>query len=250
MESCKKFFFKTLRLLAIFAIIYVCILFYMAISERRYAFPRAQADKTAAETLEKHAVLCRTNDGKKLQGWILNDSLSNTVLYFADTGEDAATFLENAKGISNVRIVGFNYRGSAGSEGSPGEKFYEGDVLAMIGCAGSENPIFLGHGTGGIAAYNAFVKGYGKKAILVDPYENFRDKLSGRYRIFFPEFLIRTKIGMRFDGEGTKRATIVLDNPGRRESVQKILDAHPEKFDVIDRKGASLLKILKEILEK
>ncbi len=243
METFKKLFSKTLRLVAIFAIIYLCILFYMVVSERRYAFPRAQIDKTSAESLEKNAVLCPAEDGKKLQGWSLNDSAPNTVLYFSDAGEDASTFLSNAKRISGFRLVGFNFRGSAGSEGTPGEKFYEDDIRSMIRCAGSSSPIFLGHGTGAIAAYNSFASGLGKKTVLVDPSESFGARLAERYRIFFPEFLSRTKARMRFDG-GKARATVVLDNPRQRGLAQKLLTAHPEHFTVVERNGNSLLEIL------
>ncbi len=244
METIKRFFFKTLRLAAVFALIYLCLLFYMAISERRYAFPRAQIDKASAESLEKYAVLCRTEDDKKLQGWILGDSAPTTVLYFSDAGEDASTFLANAQKISGIRLVGFNYRGSAGSEGSPGEKFYESDIRSMARCAGSSDPILLGHGTGAIAAYNSFASGLGKSAILVDPSESFGARLAERYRIFFPEFLSRTRTRMRFD-LGERRATVVLDNPRLREPVQRLLEAHPERFTVVERNGSSLLETLK-----
>ncbi len=243
MKTFKRLFFKMLRLVAIFAILYLCLLLYMVVSERRYAFPRAQTDKASAESLEKNAVLCPTEDGKKLQGWILNDSAPNTVLYFPDAGEDASTFLSNAKRISDVRLVGFNFRGSAGSEGTPGEKFYESDLRSMVKCAGSPSPIFLGHGTGAIAAYNSFADGLGKKAVLVDPSESFGARLAERYRLFFPEFLSRTKTRMRFDSEKV-RAAVVLDNPRKRELAQKLLTAHPEHFEVIERGGNSLLDIL------
>lgn len=246
MDTIKRFFFKTLRLAAVFAIIYLCLLFYMAVSERRYAFPRAQIDKASAESIEENAVLCKTEDEKKLQGWILNDSAPTTVLYFPDAGEDASTFLANARKISGIRLVGFNYRGSAGSEGSPGEKFYESDIRSMTRCAGSSNPIFLGHGTGAIAAYNSFASGFGKKAILVDPSESFSARLADRYRIFFPEFLSRTKTRMRFD-LGERRATVVLDNPRLREPVQRLLADHPERFAVVERNGGSLLETLKRL---
>lgn len=246
METFKRLFFKTLRLVAVFAILYLCILFYMAVSERRYAFPRAQIDKDSAESLKENAVLCPAEDGKNLQGWILNDSAPNTVLYFSDAGEDASTFLSNAKRISGIRLVGFNYRGSAGSEGTPGEKFYEDDIRSMIRCAGSSNPVLLGHGTGAIAAYNSFASGFGKKAILVDPSESFSARLAERYRLFFPEFLSRTKTRMIFGG-GKDLAIVVLDNPRKRGLSQKLLTAHPEYFTVVERNGKSLLKILENL---
>ena len=121
MNAIQTFFFKILRMIGIFALLYICLLFYMVLSERRLAFPRAEADKVSEDALREGALLCHAEDGKKLQGWSMNDSFPETVLYFADGGEDAATFLAHAKKISGFRFITFNYRGAAGSEGSPGE---------------------------------------------------------------------------------------------------------------------------------
>ena len=145
MNALKNILFKILRLIGIFALIYVCLLLYMVMSERRLAFPRAEIDDASESALRDNAVLCHVENDKKLQGWILNDSLPTTALYFADRGEDAATFLANAKRISGFRLVTFNYRGSAGSEGTPGEKYYDSDIRAMVGCAHSNDLIFIGH---------------------------------------------------------------------------------------------------------
>lgn len=239
---------RIFRLILAFAIIYASLVAYMMLSERRFAFPRAEPDSAAAKSLENSAVTCRTNDDKQLQGWILNDSLPQTVLYFADRGEDAATFLSNAKKIPGFRFVGFNPRGSGGSEGSPSEKFYEDDVRAMIGCSYNGSvPIFLGHGTGAIAAFNSLVKGYGKSAILIDPAESFAESISSRYGIFFPKFLVRTQIAMDFS-KNRSQATVIVDDPLRSETAQKLLDAHPSNFKQLKRGGASLLKLLETVL--
>lgn len=244
----KSLFSRLFRLILAFTIIYVSLVAYMMLSERRFAFPRADLDESAAQSLESSAVTCRTSDGKLLQGWILNGSAPETVLYFADRGEDVSTFLSNAKKIPGYRFVGFNVRGSGGSEGSPAEKFYEEDLRAMIGCSDNgRTPIFLGHGTGAIAAFNSLVKGYGKSAILIDPVESFAEAISSRYGIFFPEFLVRTKIAMDFSKNRSK-ATVILDDPLRKASAEKLLEAHPENFQEIKRGGASLLKLLETVL--
>lgn len=252
MEHVKRFFSKSLRLVAIFALIYLCMLFYMAVSERRYAFPRAPSDEASAKALAENAVLCEAPDGKKLEGWILNDSLPNTVLYFADAGEDASTFLRNASKISSVRMVAFNYRGSAGSEGTPGEKFYAEDIGRMIACSGGEPKVLLGHGVGAIAAYNFQKNVPNATAILVDPAESYTARLSNRYRIFFPKFLGRSKTRMEFSPEdaGLKKATVVLDDPRREPLSRELLEAHPDRFEVVRRSGASLLDVLDSLIEK
>lgn len=248
MELLKKSFFKILRFAGIFAIIYASLLFYMLLSERRLAFPRAEADKAAEDILRDEAVMCITDDGKRLQGWILNDSLPNTVLYFADGGEDAATFLANTKGSLAFRFVAFNYRGSAGSEGNPGETHYKSDIRAMIGCAHAENPLFLGHGTGSIAAYNSLTQGLGQAAILVDPAESFNSSLSSRYRIFFPAFLGRTRAKMDFQNATTAPAIIIANDPRKKENLQKLLENHAGKFKVVERKGQNFLEVLRAAL--
>ena len=250
MNAVKTFLFKILRMIGIVALLYICLLLYMVLSERRLAFPRAEADKASEETLRSGAILCHVDDDKKLQGWTVNDSLEETVLYFADGGEDAATFLAHAKKIPGFRFVTFNYRGSAGSEGTPGEKFYASDILAMAACARAESPIFIGHGTGAIAAYNSLAKGLGKGAILVDPAESFRSALSTRYRIFFPEFLSRTKSEMDFTSQVQAKPVVILDDPRRSELVRNLLDKHPNDFLLVEREGKSLLDVLQVELLK
>ena len=243
MQFFKKFLFKLLRFAGIIAIVYASLVFYLLLSERRLAFPRAESDTVAEKLLEKNAVICHADDAL-LQGWILNDSLPETVLYFADGGEDAATFLSHAKKLNGFRFVAFNYRGSAGSEGRPAEKHYADDISAMIGCANAANPIFIGHGTGSIAAYNAFADRLGKAAILVDPAESFNATLSSRYRIFFPAFLGRTKARMNFHTDIPEKATVITDDPRRQETIKNLLAKEPDNFRVVPREGASLLEIL------
>jgi len=250
MNAFKKFLFKILRMIGILALVYICLLLYMVLSERRLAFPRAEADKASEEALRDGALLCHVEDNKKLQGWVVNDSLSETVLYFADRGEDAATFLAHAKKIPGFRFVTFNYRGAAGSEGTPGEKFYAADIDAMVGCAHADSPIFIGHGTGAIAAYNSLAKGLGKRAILVDPVESFRSALSARYRIFFPEFLSRTQAKMNFENRETPLPIVILDDPRHSEVVHNLLNGHSKKFIQVERKGKSLIDVLQSELFK
>lgn len=250
MNAIKNTFFKILRLIGIFALVYVCLLLYMALSERRLAFPRAEIDDSSESMLRDAAVLCHADNDKKLQGWILNDSLPTTVLYFADGGEDAATFLVNVKKIPGFRYVAFNYRGSAGSEGTPGEKYYASDIQAMVGCAHSDDIIFIGHGTGSIAAYNSLTSGFGKGAILVDPTESFSSALSARYRIFFPKFLSRSHAKMIFDKRESIPATVIADDPRRGELVRNLLNDHSKNFTLVEREGKSLLDVLQSELLK
>lgn len=244
----KRIFFKTLRFAAIIAIVYLCLVGYLLLSERRLSFARAESDKTSADTIKEYALRCQTKDGKWLQGWVSKDSLAPTVLYFADRGEDAATFLAHAMRIPGFRFAGFNYRGSAGSEGSPGEKHYAEDIRAMVGCANAEGAIFLGHGTGAIAAYNSFKNDLGRGAVLVDPVESFGDALSSRYRVFFPRFLSRTKTQMEFDSSAAPQALVIFDDPRKGAGVESLIKNHPEAFHVLRRDGASLLDVLEKVL--
>ena len=80
MNAVKTFLFKILRMIGIVALLYICLLLYMVLSERRLAFPRAEADKASEETLRSGAILCHVDDNKKLQGWTVNDSLEESVL--------------------------------------------------------------------------------------------------------------------------------------------------------------------------
>jgi pimeloyl-ACP methyl ester carboxylesterase len=152
--------------------------------------------------------------------------------------------------MKGFRFVTFNYRGAAGSEGTPGEKYFFSDIEAMVGCAHAESLIFIGHGTGAIAAYNSLASGLGKGAILVDPAESFRSALSARYRIFFPEFLSRTRAEMNFENSETPIPIVILDDPRRGEVVCNLLNRHSEKFVQVERKGRSLIDVLQDELFK
>ncbi|MCK9181470.1 MAG: hypothetical protein M0P13_01135 [Fibrobacteraceae bacterium] len=242
---------KIARGIGILAIIYICMVLYLVLSERHIAFPRAEANKTARASLPREMKSCETDDGKKLQGWISNDSATETIVYFADVGEDAATFLSEASKLKNYRIAGFNYRGSAGSEGTPEEKYFESDSKGILNCVNGKSVILIGRGFGSILAYNFYREGLAKQAILIDPMPSIASGISSHYKIFFPEFLVRTKISMQkatFPKE--KEAYIIQDSPERKELVQKTLSAIPGNFIVINRGGKSLLGALNTILDK
>ena len=90
---------RILRFAGILAVIYVSMVFYLALTERRNAFPRAISHKEAREAIASSAkpVTCTTPDGVSLEGWTSGEPSAPLLLYYPDANEDAAQFLAETR---------------------------------------------------------------------------------------------------------------------------------------------------------
>lgn len=194
MKVIKGLFSRLLRLAGILVVIYVSMVFYLALTERRNAYPRAIPHKEARAAIEGRAqgISCTLQDGTVLEGWKLGTG-NATLLYYPDADEDAAQFLAELDSISDISLVTFNYRGSGNNKGTPSEKTFSPDSKEILECATQVNgaaPEFIaGRGTGAILAYNARTKQ--NKLILIDPVESIADALVYKYGLLYPKFLVR-----------------------------------------------------------
>jgi len=70
-SSLKNFGLRLLRLAGALALIYVSMVFYLALTERQIAFPRAISHKEAHEAIQGKAesISCTLEDGVVLGGW-------------------------------------------------------------------------------------------------------------------------------------------------------------------------------------
>jgi hypothetical protein len=86
---------RALRFLGIILVIYISTVFYLALTERRNAFPRAIYHKEANEAIQNKAkpLTCTLEDGVVLNGFSLGNENAPVMLYFAEADEDAARFL-------------------------------------------------------------------------------------------------------------------------------------------------------------
>ncbi|MBR4783951.1 MAG: alpha/beta hydrolase [Fibrobacter sp.] len=205
---------RLLRIAGALLLIYVSMVFYLALTERRNAFPRAITHKEAREAIAGKAksITCSVEDGTVLEGWMLGNQGDPTLLYFPDADEDATQFLAEIQEMQGTALITFNYRGSGENKGTPSEETFELDARSILECARQANgePAFLaGRGTGAIPAAN--LSGKEKKLILIDPVGSIADAVSGKYRLFYPKFLVRANTQISPETlDGARHHTILL----------------------------------------
>lgn len=243
---------RVLRTLGILLVIYLSMILYLKLSERHLAFPRAGEHKEARTMLPKEATkICTLADGTVLNGWILNENTKPTLLYFPDNGEDAATFLAEVLTIKNVRIASFNYRGSAGNKGTPNSETFERDAKGIWECASDGGKMILaGRGVGSILALNLSQEKMTTKLILIDPIPSIAATLTERYRIFFPEFLVHTKVAMKYPSVQPENGIEILEDKKEKMNLTKMTkEKYLTSAKTSNRLGKTFGAALKGIIE-
>lgn len=229
----KSFAGRLLRLLGIIAVLYVSMVFYLALTERRNAYPRAITHKEAREAIAGKAegLTCNLEDGTALEGWKLGTTGTAALLYFPDADEDAAQFLAETDAIEGLTLITFNYRGSGNNKGTPSAETFSTDATGIAECAmqatGAPLGYFAGRGTGAILAANNAQKG--SKIILIDPVWSIADALSYKYRKLYPNFMVRVKetINSNKMTRSIDQVGIMLDRVQFESRSQKVLEKLP-----------------------
>ena len=177
-QAAQNLGFRVLRLIGGLLLIYVSIVFYLALTERQNAYPRAITHKEAQAAIKATSkpLTCTLDDGIALEGWSIGDAQSPVFLYYPDANEDAAQFLAEVKDIPGINLVAFNYRGS-------------GECASQVN--GNKPRFLAGRGTGAILAAEQL--GEGQTLFLIDPYLSIADAIAEKYRLLYPRFLIRAK---------------------------------------------------------
>ena len=250
----KNSLFRVLRIAGILLIIYVSMVFYLALTERRNAFPRAIYHKEANEAIQNKAkpLSCTLEDGTVLNGFSIGSSQSPLLLYYPEADEDAAQFLAQVDSISGINIVTFNYRGSAENKGTPGEQTFEKDAEQIKECASQVNgnaPKFIvGRGSGAIlAAKQSSKENY---TILIDPIFDIASAIHQKYGFLYPKFLVRTHLKADMDKLEAISAqiTVIID---RKQYENRTLEEMKQLPNVkkISRGGETLQKSLTNSLK-
>jgi hypothetical protein len=254
MQSIKDFllknFFRLLRILGILAIIYASMVFYLKLSERHIAYPRAIENKAARAMLPGESERsCALGDGIVLQGWVLNDSASETLLYYPDNNEDAAAFLAEVSPIKNVRLIAFNYRGSAGNSGTPEAKYAAKDAHGIAECALASarggTVVISGRGIGAAHALNEDISVHASQAILIDPAKSTAAEIHKKYGAFFPEFLAGKGVFIHEPVNRPSRGIVILEDRRERSSLTaEVLQSLGSKAVYKERGGGTLTDAL------
>ena len=245
----KESTFRLLRIAGILLVIYISMVFYLALTERRNAFPRAIYHKEANEAIQGKAksLTCTLEDGSALNGFTLGNESDPIMLYFPEADEDAAQFLAQVDSIPGVDIVTFNYRGSAQNKGTPSEETFESDAKQIVECAAQINgkaPQFLvGRGMGAILAINLHQNS--EQIILIDPILDISDAIHQKYGFMYPKFLVRTNFKASADKlKNTQNNITVLFDKKQFEERTKAEYSKLEGAKFFVRNGESLQKVL------
>src|SRR5574344_2133841 len=240
MQTIKDFllknFFRLLRILGILAIIYASMVFYLKLSERHIAYPRAIENKAARAMLPGGSERsCALGDGIALQGWVLNDS--------------AAAFLAEVSSIKNVRLITFNYRGSAGNPGTPEAKYAAKDAHGIAECALASARggavVISGRGIGAAHALNENNTVHASQAILIDPAKSTAAEIHRKYGVFFPEFIAGKGVFIREPISSPSRGIVILEDHRERSSLTaEVLRSLGNKAVYKERGGGTLADAL------
>lgn len=254
MKVIKALALKLLRFAGILAVIYVSMVFYLALTERRNAYPRAIPHKEARAAIDGRAqgISCTLQDGTVLEGWKIGEAGTPTLLYYPDANEDAAQFLAELDSVPEITLVTFNYRGSGNNKGTPSEKTFSPDAREILECAiqvnGNHPQFIAGRGTGAILAFNNSNKQ--TKLILIDPVESIADALVYKYGFLYPKFLVRAgdAINTGKNGLSIDQIGILLD----RSQFSDRGHIFTQKFQgatVWKRDGGSFRAVLARIVQ-
>ncbi len=251
----KELCFRAIRLVGVFIVIYISMVFYLALTERQRTFPRAITHKEANASIQGKAkeISCTLEDGVVLNGWKLGNENAPIWLYFPDAEEDAAQFLAEVEEINDILLVTFNYRGSGENKGKPSEETFESDGAQITECAtqitGDIPSSFLGRGTGAIIAAEQALT-YKRENILIDPIFSIADAVSQKYRKLYPKFLVRTNVAISQDklAHIQDKTTIIID---RKQFEHRTLEQKRiiPKASIIYREGKPLREVLKSTLK-
>ena len=239
---------RVLRIAGIILVIYVSMVFYLALTERRNAFPRAITHKEAREAIASTAksITCTVEDGTVLEGWAIGNRGDKALLYYPDADEDAAQFLAEVQSLEGVALLAFNYRGSGNNKGTPSGDTFEPDAKAIQECAtewGGTPAFIAGRGTGAILAAENL--GKGQTLILIDPVLSITDAINEKYGYLYPRFLVRAKVAMPADLSNItqNRKVLVFDREKHRVKNHAFLKVF-DKLDTLKRGEKTLRKTL------
>lgn len=246
---------RILRFAGILLIIYVSMVFYLALTERRNAFPRAITHNEARAAIADKAknISCTLDDGTLLEGFVVGNEQNNVLLYYPDADEDAAQFLAELDSLPGYAATTFNYRGSGNNKGTPSQETFETDAQMIYECASQINgrvpEIVAGRGTGAILA-TKHAKNT-KTTILIDPVLSIAVAISEKYRILYPKFLVRADVKIDEKDILGKENVVILSDRARFRERTKDLKQRFEDLNEAKRTEETLSEaILNVILRK
>ena len=210
---------RILRYAGILLLIYISMVFYLALTERRNAYPRAITHNEARTAIAEKAksISCTLDDGTVLEGFVVGNKQNNILLYYPDADEDAAQFLAELDSLPGYAATTFNYRGSGENKGTPSQETFVTDAQMIYECAtqinGNAPKVIAGRGTGAILATKMVKKE--NITLLIDPVWSIADAISDKYRLLYPKFLVRSDLKIEKSDISTSNNIVILSDRAR-----------------------------------
>ena len=210
---------RILRYAGILLLIYISMVFYLALTERRNAYPRAITHNEARTAIADKAksISCTLDDGTVLEGFVVGNKQNNILLYYPDADEDAAQFLAELDSLPGYVATTFNYRGSGENKGTPSQETFVTDAQMIYECAtqinGNAPKVIAGRGTGAILATKMVKKE--NITLLIDPVWSIADAISDKYRLLYPKFLVRSDLKIEKSDISTSNNIVILSDRAR-----------------------------------
>ncbi|WP_235002906.1 alpha/beta hydrolase [Fibrobacter sp. UWB16] len=195
------------------------MVFYLALTERRNAYPRAITHNEARTAIADKAksISCTLDDGTVLEGFVVGNKQNNILLYYPDADEDAAQFLAELDSLPGYAATTFNYRGSGENKGTPSQETFVTDAQMIYECAtqinGNAPKVIAGRGTGAILATKMVKKE--NITLLIDPVWSIADAISDKYRLLYPKFLVRSDLKIEKNDISTSNNIVILSDRAR-----------------------------------
>ena len=243
---------RILRFAGILLIIYISMVFYLALTERRNAFPRAITHNEAREAIADKAknISCTLEDGTVLEGFVIGNEQNSVLLYYPDADEDAAQFLAELDSLPGYAAVTFNYRGSGNNKGTPSQETFESDAQMIYECAtqinGKTPQVVAGRGTGAILASKQAKKS--TTTILIDPVLSIAVAISDKYRILYPKFLVRADVEINVKDLSEAKNAVILSDRARFRDRSHTVKAQFENVIEVIRSDKTLSEAISSVI--
>ena len=243
---------RILRFAGILLIIYVSMVFYLALTERRNAFPRAITHNEARAAIADKAknISCTLEDGTVLEGFVVGNEQNSVLLYYPDADEDAAQFLAELDSLPDFAAATFNYRGSGNNKGTPSQETFEPDAQMIYECASQINgkapEVVAGRGTGAILA-SRYVKRT-KTTLLIDPVLSIAVAISDKYRLLYPKFLVRANIQINKDDISASNNVIFFSDRARFRDRTRSVMQDLQGFNEVKRVNEPLSEAISNVI--
>ncbi len=245
---------RILRYAGILLLIYISMVFYLALTERRNAFPRAITHNEAREAIadKARAINCTLDDGTKLEGFVVGNEQNNVLLYYPDADEDAAQFLAELDSLPGFAAATFNYRGSGENKGTPSQETFESDAQMIYECAsqinGNAPKVIAGRGTGAILATKMVKKE--NITILIDPVWSIADAISDKYRFLYPKFLVRADVKIEKKDISTSNNIVILSDRARFNDRTQAISQTIVGVNLSKRDSKSLSEAILDVITR